>query len=93
MNTNHNQNDSNDPEYIAPDNYLIWAILATLFCCLPLGVLAILKATKVNNLWLQGKHHEARIASDEALNYIKFSGLIAFFIWILYFILNSLFDF
>ena len=25
----------------APDNYLVWSILVTLFCCLPFGIVAI----------------------------------------------------
>ena len=37
-----------------PDNYLVWAILSTVFCCLPLGIVAIVKASKVDALWAQG---------------------------------------
>jgi hypothetical protein len=29
----------------APNNYLVWSILVTLFCCLPLGIVAIIKST------------------------------------------------
>ncbi len=49
-----------------PDNYLVWAILSTLLCCLPLGVVAIVKSTKVDNLWLSGNHAEAIEASKQA---------------------------
>jgi hypothetical protein len=33
----------------APSNYLVPAILVTLFCCLPGGVVAIIYATQVNS--------------------------------------------
>lgn len=42
-----------------PDNFLVWAILSTIMCCLPLGVVAILKANKVDTLWYANQHQEA----------------------------------
>ena len=36
-----------------PDNNLVWAILS-IICCLPLGIVAIISATKVNTLWAEG---------------------------------------
>lgn len=42
-----------------PDNYLVWAILSTVLCCVPFGVVAIIKSTKVDSLWSEGKHQEA----------------------------------
>lgn len=35
----------------APGNNLVWGILATVFCCLPFGIVSIVKASKVNALW------------------------------------------
>ncbi|MCD8166876.1 MAG: CD225/dispanin family protein, partial [Bacteroides sp.] len=32
-----------------PDNYLVWAILSTVLCCLPAGVVSIVYSVKVNN--------------------------------------------
>lgn len=49
-----------------PDNYLVWAILSTLLCCLPLGIVAIVKSTKVDSLWLSGNHAEAIEAAKQA---------------------------
>ena len=43
----------------APDNNLVWAILSTLFCCLPLGIVSIVKAASVNSLWAQGQYDQA----------------------------------
>ncbi len=39
----------NDPANKPPDNNLVWAILCTVLCCLPLGIVAIIKSTKVND--------------------------------------------
>jgi len=49
-----------------PDNNLVWAILVTVLCCLPLGVVAIIKASTVDSLWSEGKYDEAYQASADA---------------------------
>ncbi len=49
-----------------PENWLIWAILSTILCCLPLGIVSIIYATKVDNLWNSGQHEEAVKASNMA---------------------------
>ena len=49
-----------------PDNYMVWAILSALFCCVPFGIVSIVYASKVNDLWGQGKVVEAKSASDNA---------------------------
>lgn len=47
-------------------NYLTQAILVTLCCCLPLGIVAILKANKVNEFVAAGNFHAAHLSSLEA---------------------------
>jgi hypothetical protein len=49
-----------------PDNYLVWAILVTVLCCLPLGIVSIVYSTRVSGLWAQGRYAEAQSASDNA---------------------------
>lgn len=34
-----------------PDNNLVWGILVTILCCLPFGIVSIIKASSVDNLW------------------------------------------
>lgn len=34
-----------------PDNNLVLAIICTICCCLPLGIVGIVKASKVNGLY------------------------------------------
>ncbi|OBK22569.1 hypothetical protein A5634_07255 [Mycobacterium asiaticum] len=60
-----------------PDNYLVWSILATLFCCLPLGIVAIVKSTQVSGLWAQGQYAEAQAAADSAKKFVKWSVIAA----------------
>ena len=47
-------------------NHLVWAILATLFCCLPGGIVAIVYASRVDSLAAAGQYDAAREASDKA---------------------------
>lgn len=49
-----------------PSNNLVWAILTTIFCCLPFGIVAIVNASKVNNLWACGQYDAARQAAKNA---------------------------
>ena len=52
-----------------PDTYLVWAILATLLCCMPFGIVSIVKASQVSTLYYQGNYAEARAASRAARNW------------------------
>ena len=52
-----------------PDTYLVWAILATLLCCLPFGIVSIVKASQVSSFYYQGNYAEARAASRAARNW------------------------
>jgi hypothetical protein len=47
-------------------NYLVPAILATVFCCLPLGVVSIIFATQVNSKIAAGDIAGATEASKKA---------------------------
>ena len=47
-------------------NYLIPAILSTIFCCLPLGVVSIIFATQVNSKVASGDIAGAMEASKKA---------------------------
>lgn len=49
-----------------PDNYLVWAVLCTVLCCLPFGIVSIVYSTKVSGLWAQGRFAEAQAASENA---------------------------
>lgn len=54
------------PPQPKPANYLVWAILVTLFCCIPLGIVAIIFATQVDSKYAAGDYAGAQIASGRA---------------------------
>ena len=47
-------------------NHLVWAILTTLFCCLPLGIVSIIHAAQVDGKRAAGDMRGARESSDKA---------------------------
>ncbi len=49
-----------------PDNYLVWAILTTVLCCLPFGIVSIVNSSKVDGLYASGNYDEALAKSKEA---------------------------
>jgi hypothetical protein len=49
-----------------PDSHLAWAILTTLLCCLPLGVVSIVFATQVDSKYIAGDYAGAEAASGKA---------------------------
>ncbi|HOR15787.1 MAG: CD225/dispanin family protein [Actinomycetales bacterium] len=69
-----------------PQNNLVLAILATVLCCLPLGIVAILKANKVNTLWAQGDQAGAHAAAAEAKKWSIISAILGIVVGIIYFV-------
>jgi len=55
---------------VPPSNYLVGAILATIFCCQILGIVSIIYAAQVNSKWQAGDYDGARQASKNALTWI-----------------------
>jgi hypothetical protein len=49
-----------------PENYLVWSILTTIFCCWILGIVAIINANKVGTLYASGDYEGAQRASADA---------------------------
>jgi hypothetical protein len=49
-----------------PANYLVWAILATLLCCLPFGIVGIIFAAQVDSKYNAGDYAGAQLASGRA---------------------------
>lgn len=76
--------------YEKVDNHLVWAILATLFCCLPTGIVAIVYAAQVDSKVSAGDIAGARQSARNAATWswvsfglgllfmLLYLGLVAF---------------
>lgn len=67
-----------------PNSYLALAIISTILCCLPIGIVSIIYATKVNSLYEDGNYNEANNASKNAKIWGLVSVGIAVIGWLLY---------
>jgi len=67
-----------------PDNYLVWAILSTICCCLPFGIVSIVYSVKVNDLFRQGLVNEAQQAADNAKKWAIISAVSSVVISLIY---------
>ena len=63
------------PQGQPPENHLVWAILTTVMCCLPLGIVSIIKSAKVKKLWALGDTEGAQKAADDAKKYAIWSAV------------------
>lgn len=59
-----------------PDNYLVWSILATLFCCLIGGIIAIIYSTQVDSKYNAGDYAGAESAAKTAKTWVIVSVAI-----------------
>jgi len=67
-------------------NYLVFAILTTIFCCLPAGVVSIIYAAQVNSKIAAGDIAGAMASSKNAKMWAMISAGIGVVIIVLYFI-------
>lgn len=77
----------NTSQDVVPNN-LVWAILTTLFCCLPLGIVSIVFAAKVDGLRAAGDLAGAWEASRKAKTWAIWSaiaGPILILLWFMFF--------
>lgn len=61
-----------------PNNHLAWAILSTIFCCLPLGIVSIVYSSKVDGLYNAGDIKGAYDAANKASSYALWGTIIGF---------------
>jgi len=69
------------------ENHMVKAVLSTVFCCLPIGIAAIVNAAQVNRELSLGNAQEAKRFADRANFWIKWNlriglGVIAFYLLI-----------
>lgn len=75
------------PTGFMPKTWLTESILVTLFCCLPLGIVGIINASRVESRYRVGDFNGAQQASLEAGRWTKIGFFSAFIIIGLYFLL------
>ena len=71
-----------------PNNYLVPAILATIFCCLPFGIAAIVFAAQVNGKWQAGDVVGAQQSAQRARTFTFVSvglGLVVILFYVVLF--------
>lgn len=73
---------------LKPDNNMLWAILCTLFCCLPLGIVAIINAAKVDGLYRSGDYYGAQEAADNAKKYAQYGFAFGIIVFVIYFFIG-----
>ena len=76
-------------ENLKPENHLVKAILITLFCCLPFGIVSIVNSSKVDSAFNTGNYDEAERLSKEAnkwANYGLWIGIAVYVIYIVFMI-------
>jgi len=66
-------------------NHLVWAILSTLFCCLPLGVVSIVYAAQVDGRRAAGDIAGAQASSRKAMGWAIASALALPVVLVLWF--------
>ena len=88
-----NNPSNNQPRRYPPKNHLVEAILVTLFCCLPFGIVGIVNAARVESAFYSGDEMEAERLSREALKWSKiglFAGIGILVFYILFVVLFGL---
>jgi hypothetical protein len=74
-----------------PKNWLVEAILVTIFCCLPFGIVGIVFASQVNSKYSAGDYNGALLASRDAGKWTKIgfwlgiAGAVAGILWSAFF--------
>lgn len=77
--------------HVPPPNYLVWAILTTILCCLPFGIVSIIYAAQVNSKWTAGDYEGAKFSSKNAKiwAWVAFAvGVTGIIIWIILVVLG-----
>lgn len=59
-----------------PETYLVWSILVTIFCCIPFGIVAIVKSSNVTSAYDRGNYQLAESESKSAKTWIIVSVIL-----------------
>lgn len=71
-----------------PDNYLVWTILSTVLCCIPVGAVGIYYSSQVDSAWNRGDYSGAMRNSENAKTYAIISACVSIVVGFIYGILG-----
>lgn len=82
----HTSNETIRPSVPAnkPDNNLVLAIICTVLCCLPAGIVSIISATKVDGLWNSGQYDDAIREAKKAKDWAIYGAIAVGVVILLY---------
>lgn len=69
-------------------NHLVWAILSTLLCCLPFGIVSIVYASQVDGRRMSGDVQGARELSHKAKMWAIYAAVsmpVLLIVWFMFF--------
>jgi len=78
------QEQTQESYVMKPDNHMALAIFTTVCCCLPLGIVAIIKANSVDSLYMAKQYTAAIMAANEAKKWSYFGIFSSIIVWIIY---------
>jgi hypothetical protein len=73
-----------------PKTWLLESILVTILCCLPLGIVGIIQASRVETRYYAGDIAGAKRASDEAGKWTKIgaiAGVVGVLLYIIFIVI------
>lgn len=73
-----------------PKSHLVLAILVTICCCIPFGIVSILYGSKVEGAWAGGRYDEAIRCSKLAKRWAIWGLFINIVVWVAYIVLLAL---
>lgn len=71
-----------------PKTYMTQAVLVTLFCCLPLGIAAIVNASQAGSEIKMGNYEKAQASAKKAKTFINVSVILGIIVFVLNFIVG-----
>ena len=80
------QSQPSNPPFPKPNSGLVGAIIATVLFCVPLGIVALINASKVDSEWAEGKWDDAQRHAKNAQTFTWVSVAVGLVFSILYFI-------
>lgn len=72
---------------VKPQNFLALAIISTIICCLPAGIVSIIYSTKVNSEYEAGNYDAAIKASKNAKTWGIVSIVLGILIYVFVFVI------